>query len=472
MEHKKVKTRMSPSPTGVLHVGTAHTALFNLLFARQYKGSFIIRIEDTDAARSTKEFEKNILEELAWLGIESDEPVTRQSERGNIYRPLLERLLQEHKAFYCSHSVDDLEAERVSLMGEGCPPVHHCDVRDGSALQGIIRIKNDAAEPIKFHDDIRGEISFDPAVVGDFVIAKSLDAPLYHFTVVVDDSLMEITHVIRGDDHIANTPKQILIQRALGYSEPVYAHLPLLLGTDRSKLSKRHGATSVTSFREMGYLPEAFCNFLALLGWNPGTEQEIFNIDDLIQNFSLQRVQKSGAIFDIVKLDWMNGEYIRTLPTDALYAAARPFLAHIDDQYKKLNDEAYVISVIKLEQSRIKKLSELADKIDYFFHTPEYEASLLIWKDQTYEELGGALRDARELIDSMDFNELTVEAVELPILERANTYPSGRGGFLWPLRAALSGKKSSPGPFEIIAVLGKENTIKHIDNALSKLSAL
>src|SRR3989344_183292 len=274
---KKIRTRMAPSPTGMLHVGTAHTTLFNYLFARHHGGSFILRIEDTDPERSRKEFEKNIIDELTWLGIEWDGKVTRQSEMAHVYKPYLEQMLREGTAFYCPHSEEELKKERELQMANKESPKHVCEFRDKQAEKGIIRIKNNAEDTIVFTDEIRGEISFDPKLLGDFSLARSLESALYHFAVVIDDTEMDITHVIRGEDHISNTPKHILIQRALELPSVTYAHLSLLLGTDRSKLSKRHGATSITEYREEGYLPQALLNFLALLGWNPGTEQEIFS---------------------------------------------------------------------------------------------------------------------------------------------------------------------------------------------------
>lgn len=468
---KPVKTRLAPSPTGSLHVGTAHTALFNFLFARHFGGSFVIRVEDTDIERSKKEYEENILEGLAWLGITSDEPVTRQSERAEYYEALLKKLLSDGTIFYCTHSADELEAERQKLMAEGKSPHHKCSYRNAGLDSGVLRIKNDTAEPIVFSDVVRGDISFDPVTFGDFVIAKNISSPLYNFAVAVDDHDMGITNVIRGEDHIANTPKQIMIQRLLGFAAPLYAHIPLLLGTDRSKLSKRHGATSVSEYRDQGYLSDALFNFLALLGWNPGTDQEIFSREELVAAFSLDRVQRSGAIFDTTKLDWMNSEYIKKVSSHDLIPLVTPFLSTLEDTYEKKTDENYMASVIAVEQSRMKKLSDISDKIDYFFHTPAYDIGLLTWKSQSTEETSRALEDARNLIDSWNVTEMTKEDIERILLEKAGAY-TDRGSFLWPLRVALSGKKNSPGPFEIISVLGKVNSLRHIDHALTGLKSL
>ena len=448
----------------MLHVGTAHTTLFNYLFARHHGGSFILRIEDTDPKRSTKEFEKNIIDELTGLGIEWDGPITRQSEMAHVYKPYLEKMLASGTAFYCPHSEEDLQKENESQTAQKPPPKHVCEFRDKNMEQGIIRIKNDAEEKVVFNDQIRGEISFDPKSLGDFSLARSLESALYHFAVVIDDATMDITHVIRGEDHISNTPKHILIQRALGLQSPTYAHLSLLLGADRSNVSKRHGATSVTEYREDGYLPEAFFNFLALLGWNPGTDQEIFSKEELVEQFSLERVQKAGAIFDAVKLDWMNGEYIRKKsPRDLLKLAA----SYLGDISKNTSPD-FIEKVISLEQPRLKKLSELRENTEYFFKEPIFEKVLLGWKKMDDSAIHTSLVDAQTILASLTEDDFTKEHLESTLLAEAKKYKD-RGELLWPLRVALSGKKSSPSPFEIASVLGKEKTLSRIKDALHML---
>ena len=300
------RVRMAPSPTGFLHVGTAHTALFNYLFAKREGGAFVLRIEDTDLERSDIRFEKDIFDELAWLGIETDEsPIQggpyapyRQSERAATYRPHIERLLTEGKAFYCFHTQDELEEEKKNLLHEKRPPIHLCEFRtmdpkEADALKDatpnyVIRFKTPAGTQVTFRDLIRGELKFSSDILGDFSIAKRIDVPLYHFAVVVDDYEMKITHVIRGEDHIPNTPKHIMLNEALGFPQPLYAHLSLILGPDRSKLSKRHGAMAIADFRELGYLPEALINSLGLHGWNPGNDRELFSRDELAHKFSLE----------------------------------------------------------------------------------------------------------------------------------------------------------------------------------------
>ncbi|OGF61159.1 glutamate--tRNA ligase [Candidatus Giovannonibacteria bacterium RIFCSPHIGHO2_01_FULL_45_33] len=459
----RVKTRMAPSPTGFLHVGTARTAIFNFLYARHMGGEFILRIEDTDVGRSEKHFEEDIVDGLKWLGIDWDGEITRQSERIDIYEKYIKKLLDEDKAFYCPHSEEELERERKSQLWDKKSPRHVCDARDKKANTGLIRFKNDAFEDITFTDEIRGELSFDPQLLGDFSLAKDLRTPLYNFAVVVDDATMEISHVIRGEDHISNTPKQILLENALGFSRPVFAHLPLILGSDRSKLSKRHGATSLTEYKHVGYLPEAFFNFMAILGWNPGGEQEIFSKEELIKIFSLERVQKAGAIFDITKLDWMNGEYIRGKSPKEISECLKEAGISFGSRASK---SEYLEKVIVLEQPRLKKLSELPEKTDYFFKEPEYDVALLKWKQMNNNQIKFSLETAKEMLQAVSEKSFNKENLEKMFLEKAG---KDRGELLWPLRVALSGKKASPSPFEIMEILGREESIKRVQGAINKI---
>jgi len=445
----KIRTRIAPSPTGFLHVGTARTALFNYLFAKRNGGEFILRIEDTDLERSDKKYEKDIIDGLKWLEIEWDGEMARQSERLDVYEKHLKKLLDENLAFYCSHP----------------PSPQHlvCEDRGKNLEEGIIRFKNDARNPVIFKDAIRGDLSFDPKLLGDFSLAKNPRTPLYNFAVVVDDEAMEISHVIRGEDHISNTPKQILLQKALGFKTPVYAHLPLILGPDRSKLSKRHGATSVIEYKEAGYLPEALFNFMALLGWNAGDDREVYSKEELIKAFSLERVQKAGAIFDTAKLDWMNGEYIRE-------KSPRELLAYLKDAGRPFGRPASksedLEKIIALEQPRLKKLSELPEKTDYFFKEPEYDAVLLKWKNMDNNQIKISSELAKEILQAVSDKDFTKANLEKIFLERAG---KDRGELLWPLRVALTGKKASPGPFEIMEILEKEKAISRVNSALKML---
>ncbi len=477
-----IRVRIAPSPTGPLHVGTARTALFNYLFAQKHGGKFVLRIEDTDLERSDKKYEKDIFEGLKWLGIEADESPERggkhgpyrQSERRKIYEKYLDKLLKERKAFYCPHSEEELEDERKKQMGDKEPPRHICPAREQNLENGIIRFKNLATGPVRFDDLIRGEVSFDPKLLGDFLLAKDIRTPLYNFAVVVDDETMKISHVIRGEDHISNTPKQLLLIEALGFKAPEYAHLPLILGPDRSKLSKRHGATSVGEYRDLGYLPEALFNFMALIGWNPGGDKEIFSKKELISEFALEKVQKSGAIFDINKLDWMNGEYIRALSPEAFLKRAQPFLPESKKQ------KSYLLKVLVLEQPRLKKLSEMGERTDYFFREPEYDKELLRWKNMRDEEIAASLDKAIELLQksksAKNLEKIFFDAIGEGLARRSPARSAGgpgeggdKGRILWPLRVALTGKKASPGPFEIMEILGIEESKKRLEAAKEKL---
>ena len=473
-----IRVRIAPSPTGFLHVGTARAALFNYLFAKKHGGKFILRIEDTDILRSDKKYEKDIFEGLHWLGIETDESPEkkgkygpyRQSERIETYKKYCEKLLGEGRVFYCFHSEKELREEKEKLMEAKKPPLHLCEYKNMDAKEAefltqtksdyIIRFKTPVARKIIFKDAIRGEVSFDSNMLGDFSIAKRPGVPLYNFAVVVDDHEMKITHVIRGEDHISNTPKQLLLIEALEFVKPIYAHLPLILGTDRSKLSKRHGATSVNEYREQGYLPEALFNFMALLGWNPGDEREILLKEEIINEFSLEKIQKSGAVFDIVKLDWLNGEYIRQKSVKELVELSLPYLRKSNFLFGK-SDFQKLGKIIALEQPRLKKLSEIGEKTEYFFKEPEYDKELLRWKNMKDDEIRLSIDKSEELLQK----KLSKSNFDNKYLEKMFMEEIGggdKGAILWPLRVALTGRKASPGPFEIMEILGIEETKKRL----------
>lgn len=463
-------------------MGTARTALFNYLFARKEGGDFIVRIEDTDKERSRREYEQDILENFRWLGLESDEgpenggPYApyRQSERTELYKKYLVKLLEQGRAYYCFCTAEELEAQRAHQMSLGEAPRYMGTCRNLSSEEqekrrkagerGVIRF---VVEPkiVVFQDLIRGEIKFDTRLLGDMVIAKDLETPLYNFTVVIDDFEMQITHVIRGEDHIANTPKQILIQEALDLPGVQYAHLPLLLGEDRAKLSKRHGGSTMRKFREQGYLPEAVVNFLALLGWNPGDERETFSMQELIKEFSLDRIQKGGAIFNIQRLDWINGLYIRNKPLDELTRLCQPYFPE-----NKI-DFATQKKIVALYQERLKKLSEITELADFFFKDKlEYDKELLRWKDASDEQTKEMLRMLEGLIVRVGGSEWGRDQLGRIIMPEAEKLPN-RGYMLWPLRAALTGKKASAGPFEIAELLGKEKTLQRIQQAITLFEA-
>jgi len=459
-----IRTRFAPSPTGPLHIGGLRTALFNFLFAKQANGEFYLRIEDTDKIRSKKEWEIEIFENLKKLGIIWDNEVERQSERGDIYKTYLEKMLKEGTAYYCFCTKEELDKEREELMKMEKAQVHQGKYRDlglEKALKKIeegekcvIRFKCPLNKDVSFDDLIRGKIKINTSDIGDFVIAKDLNNPLYNFTCVVDDFEMGITHIIRGEEHIPNTPKQILLGEALGFTIPNFAHLSLILGKDKRKLSKREGSTAVSDYLKQGYLPEAINNFIAFLGWNPGTEKEIYSMDELIQDFSINKISKSGAIFNIDKLDWMNGMYIRKMDINELVQKCLPYLEQKEGIDNKKVVEAY--------KDRLKKLEDIAELTDYLYQdTLNYDKELLRWKDMTDEEIKESLKNALKLIEHAD-------SIQTELIEEAKK-ASSIGSFMWPLRVALSGKKASAGPAEIIEIIGKEKTIKRIKQAINHL---
>lgn len=431
---KKIVTRIAPSPTGLFHVGTARTALFNYLYTRQQNGKFILRIEDTDRERSTKEYEQNILDGLAWLGIDYDE-MFRQSERNEIYSRYIKKMIDSGFAYISK------EKEEEGKRGE------------------VIRFKN-PNQQITFIDTVRGEIVFDTTELGDFVIAKSLEEPLYHTAVVIDDHEMGITNIIRGEDHISNTPRQILIQKAIGAIQPTYTHLPLILAPDKSKLSKRHGAVSVSEYKEQGFLPEAIINYLALLGWNPGTEKEIFSKEELIKEFSLKKIQKTNAVFDIKKLKWVNREFILKIPQEEILKIFE------DASKKKIPDHARdLMSKVLTERSEtLGDIKGAIDEYEYVFNAPEVEKQRIIWKEQTIESSLEKLMKIKSLIEEKLSENYTPEQIKEIIWPYAEQ--EGRGEVLWPFRMTLTGKDKSPDPFTVSSLLGKTETLSRIENIL------
>jgi glutamyl-tRNA synthetase len=429
----KIRVRIAPSPTGLFHIGTARTALFNYLFAKKHKGDFILRIEDTDKQRSKKEFEKDIMDGLDWLGLKWDE-LYKQSRRIKIYGKYLKKLLDSGKAY----------------------------------KKEIIWFKN-PNKKVVFNDLIRGRIEVDSSVLGDFSLAKNLKKPLYNFAAVIDDYEMKISHVIRGEDHISNTPKQILIYEALGLPIPQFAHLPLILGPDRSKLSKRHGAVSLKDYKELGYLPEAMNNFMVLLGWNPGNDREIFSLKELEKEFSLEKIQKGGAIFNLDKLDWFNNHYIKQKPIKDLVKLSLLYLKQ-KKLVKNNFDKNKIEKIIKLEQERMNKLSEVGESTDFFFKELKYKPDLLPWKQMSISDTSTSLINTASILCDVKDSGFKAGNLKGILMPKAEQFGSGdRGKLLWPLRVALSGKEKSPGPFEIAEILGKEESLKRIRKAIEIL---
>jgi len=512
---KKVRTRFAPSPTGFLHIGTARTALFNFLFAKKHKGTFILRIEDTDRERSEERFEQDILEQLSWLGIHWDEGPYRQTEHRDIHTKYLKLLLSEKKAYYCFCLPEELEAKRQEQISRGVAPHYNGKCANLSSEQVHELLAKERKSVIRFHipekkvsfnDIIRGKVEFDAALFGDFVIAKDLSTPLYNFSVVVDDFIMKITHIIRGQDLLPTTPKQILLQEALGFWQPAYAHLPLILGPDQSKLSKRHEAVAVAQYKENGYLPEALVNFLAFLGWNPGGTKEVYTTKELLRDFSIEKIQKGNAIFNIQKLDFLNGFYIRQKPIAKVTELCIPYLVtanliipSFESQERMPNFtgyfgreivQTYVVAdtkekvsveeiqrIIALYHQRLKKLSEISELVDFYFKTTlSYSKDMLTWKESTYQETRQAIDTLEEILSHIKERDWTEKTLVKIIMPEAETFadhlkhPRDRGYLLWPLRVSLTGKKSSAGPFEIAAVLGKQKTLKRVGEAKKLLN--
>jgi glutamyl-tRNA synthetase len=416
---------------------------------------------------------------LEWLGLVPDEGVSlrgelgdlgpyRQSQRSDTYRPYLEQLLSKGHAYWCNLTALELEELKVKAEQEQRQFVLRSPYREQKVdptESSVLRFKVPDAKII-FEDKIKGKIEFDTSLLGDFVIAKNLDYPLYNFVVVIDDELMQITHIIRGDDHIANTPKQILINKALSFKTKQFAHLPLILAPDKSKMSKRFGATSIREYREQGYLPEAIINFLALLGWNEGNDREYYTLSEIIAKFSLKRVQKSGAIFNIQKLDSINSHYIKQLSQDKQLEMGKDYLIKNGFEINNWSNDQ-LLKIIKLEVQRIKKFSDIGKEVDFLWYRPEDYTNKLAYKDMSNQEVKISLEWSAELLYNID--ELEYDNIEYIIKEFIKKEQRQMGEVLWPLRVALSGREKSPSPFEIISILGKKEAIKRVEYAIRSL---
>lgn len=444
---KKIITRFAPSPTGHLHIGGVRSALFNYLYARKYGGIFILRIEDTDKERSKKEFEQSILESFEWLNLSYDK-LYRQSEHTDTYKKYLEQLIAENKAY----------------ISEETP-------KEPGDRNNVIRFRNPGTR-VTFADKILGTITVDTTDLGDFVIAKDLETPVFHFANVVDDHEMGVTLVMRAQEHAPNTPRQILLWQALGWPLPEYAHIPLILAPDKTKLSKRHGAADTREYRDMGYLPEAILNFMALIGWNPGTEQELFTLPELIEAFDLDRVQKSPGVFNVEKLDWMNKEYIRKLPSTTQLELIEERIPVSIKNLPKYN-EKIMEKLLPILVDRIMKFQDIetmcgAGELTYFFQQPVYESILLSFKGETKPEVTKSnLESIITFLSSISETDFTADLLKEKILAMLD--PKARGQTLHPMRVALSGRLQSPDPFTIAGILGKEETLIRLKNALSIL---
>ncbi len=482
---EKVRVRFAPSPTGYLHIGGARTALFNYLFSRHEGGSFILRIEDTDRVRSSKEALGDILNSLRWLGLDWDEGPDKgggfgpyyQMERLEIYKNYADKLLEKGRAYFCYCSSEELAERKKEAFRKGSPPGYNGKCRKLSpeeraekervVKEKVIRFKAPDEGVTEIQDLVRGKVEFENALLDDFVIMKSQGVPTFIFANVVDDHLMGITHIIRGDEHLSNTPRQILLYEALDFSLPSFGHLSMILGSDRKKLSKRTGAVSVDWYRQEGYLPQALVNYLTLLGWGTSESQELFSsVEEIISKFSLKAVSKNPAIFDIQKLDWMNGQYIKRLGVEELTCLVKPYL-----QEKNLlrddEDEERLKKIVVLEQERLKTLSQITKYADFFFLSEITYDEKAVKKVLRKEGVPRILREYRNSLK--DLEPFTVEAVESAARKIIADLKIKGGALIHPTRVALTGRTVGPGLFELMSLLGREAIIKRLDRVINML---
>jgi glutamyl-tRNA synthetase len=488
MAPSQVRVRFAPSPTGYLHVGGARTALYNWLFARHEGGVFILRIEDTDAERSTEEAATGIIEAMRWLGLHWDEGPEiggpagpyRQAERFDVYREYAQKLLKGGKAYYCVCTPEELEVRRKAALAVGrslkydgrCrergnrPPTSSPAVAGPGAGGVAVRLRISEARGIEIHDLVHGTIRFEDAELDDYILLRSDGMPTYNFAVVVDDVLMRITHVIRGDDHISNTPRQIKLYEALGLPIPHFAHIPMILGPDRARLSKRHGAMGVMAYQEMGYLPEAMVNYLARLGWSHG-DQEIFTQGELIRHFTLEKVGRTAAVFDPAKLEWLNGQYVKQAAPERLVTLVRPFWEAVGVSREELDRKgnAWLEEAIRLFQERARTLLELAASSRFIFEGKIERDHAAVEKILTPD----ARARIRTLLQEMEaLPALTASALESLFRAKAAALGLKLVDLAQPFRVALSGKTVSPPMFPILALMGKELVRRRVEEALKE----
>lgn len=486
IKNKKLRVRFAPSPTGYLHIGGARTALFNWLYARHYNGSFILRIEDTDRMRSTPEAVKAILDGMKWLGLDWDEGPEKggeygpyfQTKRLDLYREFVDKLLEIGAAYYCYCSAEELADRRKKQFADGKPAIYDRKCLNLSEAEKrqlekegkkpVIRLKMPDRK-IVVHDLIKGRMEFDSKLLSDFVIEKSDGIPTYNFAVVIDDILMDISLVMRGDDHISNTPKQIVIYQALDIAIPEFAHIPMIMGPDNTRLSKRHGATSVMEYQRMGFLPEAVLNYIAHLGWSSGTNQEIFSIKELIENFTLDKISNHSAIFDMEKLNWFNNEYLKRLSDEKYVEMLIPFLK--DAGYIELplseEKERWLRKVASLMKSRVRNFKQFLEYGDYFFiedFTVEDNAVKILEQNGVRDILGHLVKRLKEIKDWKEEN------IESEVREMANQLNLKGKQIIHPTRVSLSGKTIGPGLFSLMEALGKEINIKRLEKTIHKLN--
>lgn len=500
MNDRKIRVRFAPSPTGFMHVGNFRSALYAYLFAKKNKGDFILRIEDTDRKREIAGALEKIIQIINWAKFDYQEGVFMedkkviqkgdfgpyiQSERLAIYKEHAQKLIDNKTAYYCFCSEDDLQKMRDEQIAAKKPPMYnrHClnlsdeelNKKIADKVPYVIRQKINTQGITAYEDMIRGHIEFKNELLDDQILVKSDGYPTYNFANVVDDHLMEITHVFRGEEYVSSTPKYIQLYQNFGWEVPQVAHLPLLLNSDKSKLSKRQGDVSVEDYIKNGYLREAIINFVVLLGWNlgEGSTQEIFSLEELEDIFDMQRVHKAGAVFDLKKLDWLNAQYIKKLSIDELYEKSLPFFQQ-KDFYNNASDdkktEHYLKKVLTVEQERLVKLSEVGEENKFFFIEADniiVNADDMRWKENSDEDTKNNLEKAKNVLENITDEDWTLGNIEKLLLEAAG---DKRGDLLFPLRAVLTGKKKSPSPFQVSWVLGKNETLQRIENGIDKIS--
>ncbi len=491
----QVRTRFAPSPTGFLHVGGLRTALFSYLFARKNSGNFLLRIEDTDRERFVEGGIENMISSLQWAGVTIDEGVTMQdgkvlqigekgpyiqSERLDIYQKYIAELLEKGAAYYCFctkerldevRKIQELNKQATGYDGH-CRTLSQKEVSDKLVENSthVVRLKMPREGETVFDDMIRGTVRFENKLVDDQVLIKSDGFPTYHFAVVVDDHLMEITHVIRGEEWISSTPKHIILYQYFGWQAPQFAHLSLLVNEQKQKLSKRHGDVSVEDFKEKGYLPEALVNFVSFLGWNPGDEREVFSLAELEQEFAIEKTSKAAAVFNREKLNWYNKQYMAKMSDAELAQCALPFFVNEGLVSTDQNVDQKLQQTVSLEKERATTLKELVSALGFVFaDVLDYEPGLLVWKKSTAEDAAKKLELVATFLKTIPEEQWTAETLEQETMRWVHQREFGVGDVLWPTRVALSGQKNSPGPFEIAAVLGKEKTLSRLQVAVGRL---
>lgn len=504
---KNVRTRFAPSPTGYVHIGSVRTALYNYLFAKHHGGNFFLRIEDTDRTRLVEDAIEYLLKTFAILGLNPDEGVILgeegksaqkgefgpyiQSERLDLYQKYIQELIDKDYAYYCFCSQERLQQVRAERQAAKLPPMYDGSCRNlpkdevarrlAANEPHVVRMRIPAERFTEFDDCIYGHIRIKNELLDDQVIMKSDGFPTYHLAHVVDDHLMQTSHVIRGEEWLPSTPKHILLFQYFNWEVPSYAHLPLILNPDKSKLSKRQGDVSTGSYLDKGYLPEALLNFLLLLGWNPKTEEELFSLEEMIARFDLSGVNKYGAVFNTEKLDWINGMYIRKMPIGKLTGLCLPYLEK-DGLVEKLSDNLYqnklasetldlsqLERIVSLEQERMKRLDEIGESVRFMLEDVlPYDKGLLSWKKMTAEQAQKNLQLISGALESLPEEDFTWEKLQEILNALKEKTGLGTGELLWPMRVSLSGRKNSPGPFEIAEVLGKEKTLQRIGEAMNK----